>query len=302
MTSLIRRLANRISTSAEDVGQRVEPLTGAMHPVAPAPSSTFIKDLLDAQDQSPDRRRVGMSGSIHVSSLIGFCPRAHAIHRLYQAGQYVMQSVTGGHRLVWAIGRSVEHHIREQIIADRRSTVYGVWTCRCGASRHEGFPTDRQCGRCQHGLTHYGELTLEDTEAGVIGNPDILLLVNNALMAVEIKSITKDDWEALTAPKGDHIFQAGWYVRLLRQLGHRVHAQTHVIYARKEFKWGSPYKELVFDATAGYIEDMLTESRELAITAHAAVASGVLPARICPTHDCARAKKCTVTVPCFSRG
>jgi hypothetical protein len=283
---------------------------GRSTPAAAQPGATpasaglpdnWLRAILAEGDNAPDRARMGQAGYIHVSSLIGFCSRQHAVLRLH-VDQPVIRSVTGGHRVMWRLGRAAEEHVRDSIIKARRSQVMGEWSCVCGETKHRGYMPDRSCTRCGKRVNRYGEMAVFDTEAKIVGNPDLLLREEGLLVPVEVKSINKKDWEALTAPKGDHVFQVVAYARMLKALNYRMHQHAVIVYVCKDFVFGAPYKEFHVEIDAPHLVAQWEAARQAAMAAHAAVESGVLPPRVlCTSPDSTLAKGCPCMAQCFLR-
>jgi hypothetical protein len=264
--------------------------------------SGYMKTLVDQQDNAPERSRVGNAGYVHVSSLVGLCTRQYALSE--QRQDPVFKAVRGGHRVMWKIGRSVEAHIRDQFIRARnRAGVWGSWSCRCGHSKHVGFHSSNgRCTKCETGLHQYGEAAMFDHENRIVGNPDLPFLMGEYLVVSEIKSMTKKMFEALTEPLPDHVFQASMYHYLFSSNRFKVHDRAIIIYATKEFIYGSPYKEFHVDMTGDMVRRGVARAIEQARQITAFRTSQTLPARCgaCSTHDSPTAKNCPVVTPCFA--
>src|SRR6476620_1223887 len=100
----------------------------------------FVKDILDKSDKAPEKSRAGTyKEHVHVSSLAyNFCPRQYAIAIKEKLSLY--ESLTGGHRVTFALGRAAEKHVRDGFIESYgRQNVYAKWECECGNSYREGF-------------------------------------------------------------------------------------------------------------------------------------------------------------------
>lgn len=303
MSSLLHRISRQLQTKAAGSGGRVEPLTERVQQsVAPVISNKVFSEILDAQDRTSQVSRQGKPGHIHVSSLIGFCERRQVLLHSHTDLQSQLSSVSGSMQVLWALGRAAETHVRGQLIAARRSDIYGIWRCKCEFSSHVGFYASRSCDRCKTSVNVYHEHPLTDDEAGVVGNPDLLIRMGQSLMVIEIKSMNKKEWDGLLAPKGDHIFQAGWYVNMLRRKGFSVHDNAHVIYVAKDYLFGSPYKEHVFNACTPARITMIETSRQAAIVAHNCIKNNTIPPRLmCESHNSTLAKQCPVVAGCFNR-
>lgn len=214
----------------------------------------------------------------------------------------MIRSVTGGHRVMWRVGRAVEKHIREQYIAGRQhQDIFGNWSCRCGAATHTGFYPTRQCNLCETRLYIYDEFPLFDREARIVGNPDLLTRFEGEYVVVEIKSMTKSQWDALTEPLADHIFQASWYRWLMANLGYPTRKEVVFVYCTKEFKFGVPYKEFHVDVTTPGRVNLILDLRAQVMDLNAHMEAGTVPVReICATPTCTTAKNCPVSATCWS--
>jgi hypothetical protein len=262
-----------------------------------------VTRLVAQADAIPQKTRSGgnVDGYLHLSSLIGICEREQAISQQHAVPSF--SSVSGPMKIIWALGRAVEKHIRNSVIVARQwKLIYGKWHCRCRASSHLGeFPEHRTCPRCDGLLSIYAEPLLVSHEHGVIGSPDLTLIELGWFLATEIKSMNKEQFDALERPLADHILQACGYRHLYKLMGFPVLDVVHVVYARKDFKFGGSravYKEYPIQAAAwqGQVDAMFAAAARV----KASREHGVLPERTCRATDCARAKECTRMNLCFS--
>ena len=130
--SLLKNMSDRLGASHSRPEREVSPPTsGLPGPVVPSSlppydgSETYVRNICNDRDRIPDIRRIGSrDGYTHVTSLIGLCPRQHRIAVEHEI--QVTESVTGGHQVMWAIGRAVETHVRKQIIDAGRASVFGT--------------------------------------------------------------------------------------------------------------------------------------------------------------------------------
>lgn len=261
----------------------------------------FVTNTVTAQDRIPERIRLSQQGLVHVSSLTAFCGRQMVLMRREE--QTLFRSITGGHRVMWRIGRAVESHIREQFITGRNyNDIHGRWTCRCGETTHAGLiRRNAICNSCNGPVNVYGEYTLRDDDAQLVGNPDLLIEHEGSIVVVEIKSMTKDRWAELTAPLADHILQAGMYHDLLLARGMRPHKMLVFVYCTKEFKYGSPYKEFHVDATTAGLTAIRSSLRNSVADAIEHERAGSLPPRtVCSSAASQMAKQCPVCAKCFN--
>lgn len=291
-----------IQPTASPVAPVVDAFTGSIRAGRRVLPTGFVRRVLETQDNQPNRLRVGLPNYVHASSLVDFCPRQTAIARLEE--RPLFESVTGGHRVMWEVGRGVEKHIRSQYIrAVNRRGVLGRWRCPCEALTRSGYYSDEAvCDTCQKPAKTYNELTLFDEDNKISGNPDILIDHDGAVVPVEIKSMVAKSWEELTEPKPDHVLQVSMYGHLLRANNRPTLDTGVIIYCTKDFKFGSPYKEYHVDFTAAAVRMAVARAVADAQAVVSAAAQGILPPRIlCPTPTCGKAKRCPVVAGCFNR-
>lgn len=279
---------------------------------APLPSvhsDDYVSKRVLEMDSIPELTRVGKQYT-HVSALIGVCPRRHLLAHVHKLER--QNPVNASMRLVWALGRAAEHHVRTQFIeAMQKRTVLGTWVCKCGFLKKEGLYEDAlACPRCRVKATTYKESPLFDHYARITGSPDMLYLRldTNKIRVVECKSIKKDDFEKLTKPKADHILQAMAYNELLRINGLPQDEAITVIYVCKDYQFSSPYKEFQVVRDAHYdaqIRAMWNSANQIA-TGIRDVSDGFdpqMPDRLptCSTDSSLTAKNCDCVGLCFSK-
>lgn len=273
----------------------------APQPVGDGLYEDYIKIAVDRMDRRPIPGRDGQ-GYTHVSSLIGACSRHHVI--LAMEGIKPTSKVTGGHRVMWKTGKAVEAHVRDSFIESRdRQGIIGQWHCPCEETVTRGLWVDTQCVRCLKPANIYKEIVLEDHAHGITGAPDLPFIVANGLLTVgEIKSMNQEDFDKLTGPLADHVFQASCYRKMFRDRGIRVTDQVSIIYCTKRFKFGSPYKEYHVDVTKGSWAQMTADAWAQAELIKDSIAAGRLPPRtLCSSATTTRAKNCDCGTSCFGR-
>jgi hypothetical protein len=270
--------------------------------------SGYISNCVKAFDVSPDPPRMNEEYT-HVSALVnGICPRAFYLAQKF--GISGTESIKPGVRMIWAMGRAVEQHIRKAIIATAPEAAYGVWTCDCGKTTMAGTGAEAMlvsCLRfCGSPLCNYREITLKDDERQVAGNPDMPVMYGGRLTVLEIKSINAKGFDEKLAdnrPDTDHALQALYYRRMLDRKGIPVSDKAIVLYGLKDYKWGvSPYLEFaVREDDSGYrtgMDQMDALAVSIAEARKANRAPGRLP--LCSTHDTKVAKGCAMCSVCFS--
>lgn len=266
--------------------------------------ANFLSRVIGAQDSQPERARHN-AGYMHLSALLKeVCPRQVRFSDL-SPERHVYQDTTGGHRVMWKLGRAVEGHVRDSYIKGVKGKgVYGAWSCVCGSSRQEGvFSEDwPECRRCHTKPQKYEELTVFDHDAGISGNPDFPIYIGRALHVVECKSMNGEEFDALVQPIPDHVFQAAGYRRLFSINGFTVSNTVVIHYTTKKFKFGSPYKEFHVDVNTPEINRVLDGvwQRALEIKGHR-LNNTIPPRTMCQSTNATKARKCPHCVDCFSR-
>lgn len=266
----------------------------------------FITGIVQVQDNMPDPRRYNANYT-HLSALLKD-PCARQI-RFWDNDQTrpIFDYVGGAMRVVWRQGRATESHIREQFLKGvQNKGVIGEWSCKCGAAKREGMfdETWMECGRCRTLPNNYGELTLYDHAAGIVGNPDFLFaLMENKTHVSEIKSMNDEQFSGLTEPVPDHVYQACGYRRMLEISGRPVTDGVTIMYANKKYTWGqSPYKEFQVDARQQSIQNVLDGMWDAARVIKQARADNIIPThKVCSSPTCTQAKKCPFVTDCFNR-
>ena len=259
-----------------------------------------IKALVERQDSVTERSRVS-DGYVHVSSLLSFCPRKW---RLVQMSNPDLSNFPkSADRVMWMIGRAAEHHVRTSIMKSLDwAGIYGRWSCVCGKHSYEGFcKSNATCNSCNDLTRTYSELSVFDEELKIVGNPDMLLSVEKNMRVVEIKSMNKREFDAMSAPKPNHVFQAACYHRILSGRFEMSPLVT-VFYVCKDYSFaGSPYQE--FSVPAEDVRSLVDAAFDQVRQLRDFERSDSLPDRLsaCATPMTATAKKCEMCVQCFSR-
>jgi hypothetical protein len=297
-------LRNLLKAQGQNVPVRegdIPPLSLVQAPAAELPVN-FLKDELDAQDRLMETSRIGgtADGYTHVSSLVTACARREVLAPMLTDAQKA-QVATGGHRLMWEYGRVAEKHIRTQMIARKGQHVYGRWECACGKEHIVGTKPSKRCVSCRGQLDIYKEQPVRDEERMIVGNPDMPLILNGDLVITEIKSMNKSQWTDLEAPLGDHVLQAAMYRAMYENNGWKVHPKVIILYAVKEFTFGSPYKEFHIDCTRVGVETNVALVYEAAEDILRHREAGTYPRRtVCHSPNSPIARQCPAQGLCFN--
>lgn len=215
----------------------------------------LLTEVVTSMDRAGENRR-GVGGIMHASDIVGgICPRRVFILKNYEVeGAKLTWS---GQRIIWALGRAAEQHVRHQFISASASNCYGWWDCNCGSISFLGRPQDNtdRCSACCSRAKNYREVTLsayDGEQLLVVGHPDLVLVVDGVAQIVEIKSLRQKAFEVLARPEADHIVQASIYAYLLHHdpdFPWEVSEYVRVFYVAKDAMKGSPYKEFTHPAT-----------------------------------------------------
>jgi hypothetical protein len=313
--SSIKRMMRQIQGAAGETGDTELPSLSFRRRTASEPNVQFSDDhffrTVMSMDGAPEEIRSG-SEYIHVSSLIDYCARREglAFSNRLAGGSPRLRRVMAADRIIWAIGRAVESHVRSQFVEGTRGEgIIGEWSCRCGQLTRKGSMPRTSCATCGTPASRYGEFTLRDDTRKVVGNPDLLYTRpdTGAVRVIEIKSMNVNQYKELTQPVAYHVLQAACYHRLLSENGFDPDSIVSIFYACKDFH-PKPYKEFhveIDDHLRARIADLfdLASQRAEWIELRKAGAGSDLPERLaaCSSPTTTRAKNCSECVGCFSR-
>lgn len=272
----------------------------------PIPETMFAQLILDA-DYAVEKKRLA-SDYIHVSALKDICPRQYAL--MVTAGEFQTERITSAERIVWAIGRAVENHVRDAFIKSvNYEGVYGQWRCRCHSTSVRGLYTGATCAVCGTETNRYAELPLFDHDNKVVGNPDLIYFRDGYYHVLEIKSVKVGDststkykgFHQLDTPLGDHVFQASMYRYLLNKNGLPAAPEVSVLYVAKDYtKKGPPIKEFKVDVSVPEYEGIIQIALRNARSVFGFLEGGeVLPDGVCKAMSDTRANNCPVVGRCF---
>ena len=213
-----------------------------------------------------------------------------------------------GDRIVWALGRAAESHVRNQFISARQyHGILGNWSCPCGLVRSGYHNPQEVCDRCGASASIYGELTLRDSELPLIGNPDLLFTtVSGAIRVVEIKSLNQREFIQLHKPKPDHVLQAWLYVRLIQRNPHLVGMRSAdetplIVYVCKDYAF-TPYKEFQAPWSESIETSLTLALKKVADVLAWSREETTLPRKlqVCQTQESPTAKQCPLCARCFA--
>ena len=240
---------------------------------------------------------------LHVSDLIHKCTRKIALSDTHSAPM-PDELIFPSQGLTFAQGHAIGDFIVNRSLQKSPSMVYGKFECLCKSMVIIGTASRVRrakhiCEKCGTSPDKYAEVTLCNDELMLVGNIDLMLMVDDHLHLTELKSIAGHRWEELSRPQPDHKVQILLYWWMARELGMPIHDSVSILYASKAFAIKSPYKEYVLQPSLemSFIEDHLEEAREWGRYKR----EGTLPVRTtCGTSSAPQAKKCHVCTQCFA--
>lgn len=280
------------------------------------PDGNHLAAVVSAFDRKPEKVRIGGKW-IHVSYLVGGnCLRA------LQIGSHLnvsaLKKPAPADRLLWAIGKAVEKHIRDTVIAAvGKDKVFGRWSCDCKSLQFDGLGNSSVCDECRCPADNYSEYLVQDPSMLLSGSPDLLIMVDGTpedpvLMVVEIKSIkvvpkggartSAPDFHNISAPSRTHSLQALLYHGLLSRVGIRTVPNVVVYYAAKDYVVCNPYKPFNVDASEQHNSFSVDALFGMATDYAEMEGTGKLLPRLtqCASPDSACVKSCPVGAHCFS--
>ncbi len=236
---------------------------------------------------------------LHVSDLLNRCMRMFALAE--RTGTALRgDPLYDNLGVTFAIGNAIGQYMVNKSAATMENNLWGDWRCMCGHTVHVGVCSEAKkhtCDKCERPLINYHEHVFVNDEYNISGSVDLSYLIDQHLYLAEVKSIKKEDWEALVRPIPIHKLQVLFYWWLARERGYSLYKQVSILYVCKAHTRGSPIKEFVFDPTDEL--DRLYNYLEDARMLKAAKEGGPLPFRICASETVTSAKNCQVCTVCF---
>lgn len=234
-----------------------------------------------------------------------FCPREVAINlaaSLLPADKWIEPAM----RVAFQQGTSLHDLFRNQWMRDR---VVGQWECAtCGYVLAFQKSPKFSC-TCGSHRWQYREEEFTSQTYGFSGSIDSLVeLGDERLTVVELKSIDKDEFTDLKAPKAEHRIRTILYLYLVRDSGRpeveRINTETAKIlyickgYGKKDVPSGKvlPFKE--YDVT--YSSSAIDVYLKKALQVKQFREENVIPSGICTNSFSQRSKMCSCSKLCWS--
>lgn len=271
--------------------------------------NTKPKSLIDHLNTIGGVQKARGYRPLHASALTyeskPFCAREIALCDLLDRpmkDEYINSTLQATFDVGWMM-----HHL----VTDRwlKDIAVGRWKCpACGThSPFDHYPeVCKECGN-KHGFNYVEEVFIHP-KLEVSGSIDILVhLQGDQLEAVEIKSIDKDEFRDLVAPKAEHRVRSQLYLCLIEESNSPVKKLVNIDHARILYVskgYGakgsdgkvSPFKEFVvpydYDSSEPYLN--------MAQRVQDWYQEGIMPPRICHNTAVPRVKQCACPKECFS--
>lgn len=254
---------------------------------------------------------------IHASELTreeGFCPRFYA---LADAMDFKGKDrwLTTSETVTFDMGRDLEKRV-VNAFADMGKAVCH-WKCVACGHLHQFQKRPLKCETCGVGTLEPREVRFESAVNGASCGVDMLLALGEPkLRPVELKTIDKEEFKALVAPKAEHRWRTNLYLRIIGESAHSwanmiSTESATVLYVSKGgygcsdpalSKWGlsdkfSPFKEYEVKRDDKATDDLALRAR---VVKDSRDGLHGMPCGICPTAMSKRAAKCPLRGPCFS--
>lgn len=246
---------------------------------------------------------------IHASDITKddpeFCPREVVLLRLLKAKRRD-ESFSVALNVTFGIGNAYHDLVRDTWLRD---IAVGDWVCpHCGNRVYFCKEPKTACIKCGSKKWEYTELTFISNETKATGSID--LIVDLGLpkhVVVELKSLDKDQFNDLVAPKAEHRIRTSLYLRMIEtsQSSHidkidLTHAR--ILYVSKAFgkkdingKF-TPFKEFIVARDDSATELYVSKAKAVKLFEE----TGEVPAGVCPNSFCKRLKSCNVATSCFT--
>lgn len=240
-------------------------------------------------------------GYLRVSSLANMCAREEVLASVKKIER--RDVVDADLALIFAHGTGLHYVLQNEVIS-KTGALVGVWRCvECAKAfgKLEGDISVSQslvrrplkcdaCG-CEDFLYREQHFINEDYRIG--GHPDGFLVMQGfpGLGILECKSIgSRRAWEVRSTPDIGHVIQTQSYMWLTGLKWGKI------LYWDK----GGHGAQALMEHTVERDEETINGIKSMIRSILDGAQTGVLPDRICADNGCPRAKKCSLSGPCFA--
>lgn len=263
---------------------------------------------------------------VHASELMkddmDFCPRAKCLMDV-SLKEMPSKYVTTSMRLTWDLGLTMSDLVIKHMA--NAGVMMGNWRCLRCDKFYAMCKRPAHCYECgtkyKKARFRYSEVLFKSKYSDVGGSVDALVnLGQSKLIIVEIKSILKEGFKELTAPKAEAKWRTNLYMRLAEEsesLPSKLvdTSRALVLYTSKTGYGGidnevqewakagalkgekfSPFKEYWVKRDDSATDYLVEEARKVKLFRDG---DAPIPEGICTSQLCDRAAKCPVAAECF---
>jgi hypothetical protein len=259
---------------------------------------TDLKDLIERwshKDVSPPiSKREGFW--FRASTFASVCPREELLCDLYDVTR--TEHLDADLLLIFLHGKALHWALQNELLPEI-GVLRGKWLClRCGeiyGSEENPVRRPGACEKCKKSEFLYREFNFRSEQYGIGGHTDGLLLFEcgSELELFEAKSISpRGFFEVRESPQVQHVVQMQIYFWLSGL------KRGHILYWNKGGNGTDAIRSFVVERdeeTIQTVKDLIAEIR-------LKIGTGELMDRICLNPNAPRAKKCSMTTPCFEWG
>jgi len=254
---------------------------------------------------------------IHASAVTykdkPFCAREHCIYSITEV-QPLPEFLSTALNTTFAYGRYIQAMINDVWLVD---FMVGDWECKaCGICVEASKRPKVKC-QCGAKLWEYQEVNVVSEYSGISGGLDVILDIGTGkFVVVEVKTMDKDQFRDLKAPKSEHRQRTQLYLRLISESKHPLAAQIDtsqatILYMSKSYGFKdfsiaeypfrddtfSPFKEFKIASNHDSCEKISLLGRSVKLFREG---KEPIPEKICSSIMDSRAKKCCCKKQCFS--
>ncbi len=255
--------------------------------------------------------------TIHASAVTNtekrFCPREHSIYSITEVLP-VDEFLSTALNITFEYGRFIQDKINNEWLVD---IMVGDWVCGvCGTQAETGKRPKIKCS-CGYKKWQYKELNFVSEDCGISGGVDILLDTGvGKFTVVELKTIDKDQFKDLNAPKAEHRQRTNLYLRLIKESKHPIAPfidtkSAIILYVSKSYGFldhtikeypfkddlFSPFKQFQIKAEHEAVDSICNLAKQV-FTFRKGLTP--IPEKICNSILDKRAKVCCCSKDCFS--
>jgi hypothetical protein len=243
-----------------------------------------------------------------------FCAREHSIYSVVNVtmpDEFVGTAMS----ITFDIGRFIQSQINNNWLVEY---MVGDWVCSCCRMRYKDCKKPKVlCAKCGQNKWIYDEINIISDVSGISGGLDVLLDFGTGKFTIaEIKSLDKDQFKELKAPKAEHRERTNLYMQLVKESSQEIakyidSSQAIILYVSKSFGFldpdikgyefadapFSPFKEFKILSEPAKVQHLTKLGKSVKDFREGKTP---IPAKICTGITDKRAAKCCCKAACFS--